>query len=80
MRIGECAIRGGERARPRDDVVHRYDEGSLWSSRLAEEGARRVREVDVRGPDGIASFDKPVRDVFVGERGGQESCIATDTD
>ena len=71
LRIGECAIRGGERARPRDDVVHRDDEGGPWSSRLAEEAARRVREVDVRGPDGIASFDKPVRDVFVGERGRQ---------
>ena len=80
LRIGECAIRGGERARPRDDVVDRHDERGPWSSRLAEEGARRVREVDVRGPDGIASFDKPVRDVFVGEGGGQESCIATDTD
>ena len=56
--------------RPRDDVVHRYDEGSLWSSRLAEEGADEFARW-TRGPDGIASFDKPVRDVFVGERGGQ---------
>ena len=74
LRIGECAIRGRARASAGRRRAP-YDEGGPWSSRLAEEGARRVREVDVRGPDGSRRSTSRYVIVFVGERGRQESCM-----